>query len=86
VAADLLTREGLQAVDMPNHLVETVSPSSHVLFVVSYTSNEPLQVASISGTSLQSLQMHCAPNGPLIMILSPVEDSEDAYETVPTRS
>jgi len=85
VAADLLTREGLQSVDMPNHLAEAVSPSSHVLFVVN-ACNEPLQVASISGTSLQSLQMHCAPNGPLTMILSPVEDSEDAFETVPAPS
>jgi len=83
VAADLLTQQGLQSVNMPSHFAETVSPSSHVLFVVSYTCNEPLQVASISGTTLQSLQMHCAPHGPLTMILSPVEDSDDAFETVP---
>lgn len=82
-AADLLTRDGLQLFSMPDELAETVCSNTHVLFVMESTTNELLQVANVTGTNLQSLQRHCGSKGKLTIVIAPVEDSEDAFETIP---
>lgn len=83
-AAELLTRETTRLAGMPEDFSERLQADTHVLYVLDDTSGELLQVASLTGTSLQSLQRHCGADGLLTIVIKPVGDSEDDFEILPS--
>jgi len=80
LAADLLQKKELRAIGMPEKMVDTVEPDTHAVSVLDVNCGETLQVANLTRTNLQSLQRHCSKTGELTINITPIEDSEDAFE------
>lgn len=80
LAADLLHRDTLRSICMPDTLVDTVQPGTHAISVLDINSGGTLQVANLTGTKFKSLQRHCNHMGELTISITPIEDSEDAFE------
>merc|ERR1719356_1100111 len=85
-AVELLAGDRLHRLGMPKEVADSVQQEAHVLNVRDNASGEMLQVADVTGTSMLNLQRHCGSEGELTIFLAPLEDSEDAFETVPARA
>jgi len=81
-AAELLSRDSSQRFSMPQEFADMIQADTHELFVLDTVSGELLQIANLASTNLQSLQRHAVSDGKLTLVISPLEDSEDAFETV----
>mmetsp|Transcript_91200 Transcript_91200/g.257130 ORF Transcript_91200/g.257130 Transcript_91200/m.257130 type:complete len:700 (+) Transcript_91200:67-2166(+) len=84
-AAELLTRDSSQRFNMPQQYADALQTDTHELFVLDAPTGELLQIANLASTSLQSLQRHCGAEGKLTLVITPAEDSEDAFETIPAK-
>mmetsp|Transcript_95490 Transcript_95490/g.275715 ORF Transcript_95490/g.275715 Transcript_95490/m.275715 type:complete len:204 (-) Transcript_95490:47-658(-) len=81
-AAELLSRDSSQRFNMPQEFADAIQADTHELFVFDSVSGDYLQIANLASTNLQSLQRHAGNDGKLTMVISPLEDSEDAFETM----
>jgi len=80
-AVALLAGDGLLRWGMPQEIADAIRQEAYVLNVRDNASGEMLQVADVTGTSMRNLQRHCGSDDELTIFLSPLEDSEDAFET-----
>eukprot|EP00929_Paragymnodinium_shiwhaense_P112270 TRINITY_DN8052_c0_g2_i1.p1 TRINITY_DN8052_c0_g2~~TRINITY_DN8052_c0_g2_i1.p1 ORF type:complete len:648 (-),score=155.61 TRINITY_DN8052_c0_g2_i1:280-2223(-) len=85
-AADLLDSKGKNRLGMPKEFADTISAQTHALSFFDDACQDYLQVANLSRTSLQSLQRPSGASNTLMLSIAPLEEFEEAFETIPARA